>query len=299
MKENGGSSVSTKTRRKGNVKKFDTFLVNFKKTTLEKVVKDAEETGDITDLENFLISFISAMKVEEKTGDLIAPKANTIKGYKSHIKCHIKKVTKGKIDISNEAIFEQFSVIYIIFCICGYHRVTRLSLYQTLHLHFFFQIFWKGYLLTELKATGRYDTTHHEALLPQSSLKIQQLLALLTKLMQIEDKSGEEYKILKNQLPKKWRHQWHRLLPFGIVYVINMLTGRRANEGHILFTKKTFQKVHDEDTDTFAYEEFVGGVTKNNRLVDQDLRAGGNIPHGYLKSGENVFWSLSLDTFLL
>ena len=56
MKENGGSSVSTKTRRKGNVKKFDKFLVNFKKTTLEKVVKDAEETGDITDLENFLIS---------------------------------------------------------------------------------------------------------------------------------------------------------------------------------------------------------------------------------------------------
>jgi hypothetical protein len=110
--------------------------------------------------------------------------------------------------------------------------------------------------------------------------------------MQVEDKSGEAYKLLKNQLPNKWRHQWHRLLPFGIVYVINMLTGRRANEGHILFTKKTFQKVHDEITDTFAYEEFVGGVNKNNRLVDQDLRAGGNIPHGYLKSGENVFFSL-------
>ena len=130
MKENGGLSVSTKTRRKGNVKKFDEFLVKFKKTTLEKVVKDAEETGDITELENFLISFISAMKVEEKTGDLIAPKGSTIKGYKSHIKCHIKKVTKGKIDISNEAIFEQFSVIYIIFGVCDY---------QTLHFHLFFR----------------------------------------------------------------------------------------------------------------------------------------------------------------
>jgi hypothetical protein len=129
MKDNGGLSVSTKTRRKGNVEKFEKFLVKFKKTTLEKVIKDAEETSDIMDLENFLISFISAMKVEEKNGELMAPKGNTIKGYKSHIKCHIKKVTKGKIDISNEAIFEQFSVIYIFFCVGGY---------QTLHLHFFF-----------------------------------------------------------------------------------------------------------------------------------------------------------------
>ena len=48
-------------------------------------------------------------------------------------------------------------------------------------------------------------------------------------------------------------------------------------------------KVYDEETNTYAYEEVVGDLSKNNRFTDQDLRFGGIIPYENMEMGKNLF----------
>ena len=133
---------------------------------------------------------------------------------------------------------------------------------------------------------GRFNTVHHKSLLSSSSVKIQRLLALLTRMMQCE-KSGENCHTLSKSLPEAYQECWHRLLPFGAIYVINFLTGRRALEGLQFMTKDTFQKKYDVESKTYAYEMVIGGLTKNNRVSDQNLEMGGIVPDKIFKSGEN------------
>ena len=112
------------------------------------------------------------------------------------------------------------------------------------------------------------------------------MLTLLTRMMQCE-KSGEDCLKLSKSLPKAYQDCWHRLLPFGAIYVINFLTGRRALEGLQFMNKDTFQKKFDVESKTYAYEMVIGGITKNNRVSDQNLEMGGIVPDKIFKSGEN------------
>lgn len=152
----------------------------------------------------------------------------------------------------------------------------------------FFQKFYRGFLQYKLKKNGRFNTIHHEALKGQSSIKIQGLVALLTELMQPE-KQGDDYEALKNRLPTKFRKNWWRLLPFAAIFIFNQLTARRAVEGLPYMKKDHFAKLYDEETNTYAYEEVVGGLSKNNRFTDQDLRFGGCIPYENMEMGKNLF----------
>ena len=136
-----------------------------------------------------------------------------------------------------------------------------------------------------MKKNGRFNTVHHEALKGQSSIKIQGLVALLTELMQ----PGDDYEALKNKLPKKFRKNWWRLLPFAAIFIFNQLTARRAVEGLPYMKKDHFAKLYDEETNTYAYEEVVGDLSKNNRFTDQDLRFGGCIPYENMEMGKNLF----------
>ena len=101
-------------------------------------------------------------------------------------------------------------------------------------------------------------------------------------------KPSEEYETLKKKLKEKYQRKWYRLLPFGQIFIINLFTGRRALEGLTDLQKTDFEKKFDEDTNSYAYEEAVGGLSKNNRFSDQDLREGGCIPNEVQKSGKNL-----------
>ena len=54
--------------------------------------------------------------------------------------------------------------------------------------------------------------------------------------------------------------------------------------------KDHFAKLYDEETNTYAYEEVVWDLSKNNRFTDQDLRFGGCIPYENMEMGKNLFW---------
>ena len=101
-------------------------------------------------------------------------------------------------------------------------------------------------------------------------------------------KPSKEYEALKKNLPEKYQQGWYELLPFGQIFIINLFTGRRALEGLTDLQKTDFEKKFDEDTNSYAYEEAVGGLSKNNRLSDQDLREGGCIPNEVQESGKDL-----------
>ena len=148
-------------------------------------------------------------------------------------------------------------------------------------------MFYKGFLKEEVKAKGRGDTKHHEALHSRSLLNIQKLLAVLTKVMKCE-KPSHEYTKLKEEIPSEYKETWHRLLPFGNMFVISLLTGRRGREGLSEMKKNMFQKTFDEDSGVWAYQQVVGEKTKNHRFTDEDLRKGGIIPFMEMESGFNA-----------
>ena len=103
-----------------------------------------------------------------------------------------------------------------------------------------FQLFYKGFLKEEVKAKGRGDTKHHEALHSRSLLNIQKLLAVVTKVMKCEKPSHEYTKLKEDlgELAPEYKETWHRLLPFGNMFNISLLTGRRGREGLSEMKKK-------------------------------------------------------------
>lgn len=112
--ENGRLSKSTRDRRRYNLKKLEEYVLLTKEMTLDDYFRDLFETEEIplSDLEEVLMGFFSSVKIEDPNneGELISPKLGTMNGYKSHIKMHIWKLSKGKVDITNKVVFEKFDV---------------------------------------------------------------------------------------------------------------------------------------------------------------------------------------------
>ena len=58
-------------------------------------------------------------------------------------------------------------------------------------------------------------------------------------------KPGENYEELKKQLPEQYQAQWWKLLPYAAIFLINLLTGRRAVEGLTSMKKDHFARLYD------------------------------------------------------
>ena len=160
----------------------------------------------------------------------------------------------------------------------------------------FFQEFHKGYLKEELKRKGRADTRHNRPLENPSLIKIQELLVLLLKLMKSDKAHIDasdispgflDYYALKAQLPEQYRDNWHTLLPYASMWLISLLTGRRAREGLDQLKKADFAKFYDEETKRTVFMKVRGELTKNHRTTDEDLTKGGKIPFKVNEQGKD------------
>ena len=298
--QNGGLSKSTRDRRRYNLDKLSNYVMLVKEMALDDYFRDLFETEEIplSDLEEVLMGFFSSVKIEDpnnKEGELISPKLGTIAGYKTHFKMHIMKLSKGKVDITNKVVFEKFDVsltqisslkLFIYFWIWQFifWKICFQEIFALFTLIFIeiicFQKFYNGFVKTELKANGLADTTHTRPLLPQTSLKIQKLLVVMTKLMKLEDRTGDAYEELQAELPPQYRDLWHELLPFGDLFIITMCTGRRGRQGLYEMKKDMFKIVEDDEHESGrkAFKQEYGELTKNQQMTDEDIRKGGSIP---------------------
>jgi hypothetical protein len=91
-------------------------------------------------------------------------------------------------------------------------------------------MFWSGYL-KELKNLGRNDVTHNEEIPRSSIIKINEILAVLLKLMQCDKGDQVKYRNLVQELPLEYQDDYHRLLQCGTFYVIGMHFAKRGKEG--------------------------------------------------------------------
>ena len=140
--------------------------------------------------------------------------------------------------------------------------------------------------MKELKAMGLGDTKHNEPLCSVTHSKINNLLALIQKIMEEKDKNSENFQNLLLQLPGKYRNDWHRLAMFGVMFIIMINLARRAREGINEMTKDTFEKKLDPTTNEYQFVKVKNGITKNNQTTDEDLEKGGCIPFKTYSNGE-------------
>ena len=115
------------------------------------------------------------------------PSRNTLEASKSHIAGMIRRVTKNRFDIRNDATFP-------LFC--------RL---------------WKAKLL-ELKRNGKGDVRHVEPIPDHVLEGIFKLLSILSKLMEI-DETNPSYEQLLSQLPSSYRENYSKLVLHGALFV--------------------------------------------------------------------------------
>ena len=153
------------------------------------------------DLECFFQTYYVELADENEDKENLRPKGNTANCYKSHLKQKILDLTNQVYDITNKAFFPNF------------------------------QKFWSGYV-KELKAEGRNDTTHNQAIPKTSMTAIFIHLALLLNIMECDkENETEKYKSLIKKLPREYMNDYHRLLQFGAYFIITYFTARRAREG--------------------------------------------------------------------
>ena len=144
--ENGGLSKKTKERRQGAMNVFDKCQLLNHKPTLKELCDARDQTGLELDLQGFFQSYYvestdqndlednleetsddeenddeenddeenvdkeNVDKENDDKKDLLRPKGNTAKSYKSHLKMLIKDFTKSEFDITNNSQFPAFNV---------------------------------------------------------------------------------------------------------------------------------------------------------------------------------------------
>ena len=90
--------------------------------------------------------------------------------------------------------------------------------------------------MKKTKEAGRADTKHNSEIEPVTLLKIQELLVALMNLMEWalefdQDVTSEKYKTWIQKLDNSYRFSWHQLLPYGAMFIMTILTGRRGCKG--------------------------------------------------------------------
>ena len=134
-------------------------------------------------------------------------------------------------------------------------------------------MFFNGFRKT-LKAEGRADTFHNPPLMDESHVRINNMLAHLQIMMEIEDKNLDEYQSLLNFLPQGYTDDWHRLVQWGVIFLIMIHHGRRAREGIDQLKKAAFEPIYNAATDTWVIVKTIGEASKNNKTTDQNLEKG-------------------------
>ena len=159
-------------------------------------------------------------------------------------------------------------------------------------------MFFKGYIKT-LKAEGRADTVHNPPLMDESHVRINNMLAHLQIIMEIEgeDKNSNEYESLLNFLPEGYKDDWHKLVQWGVIFLIMIHHGRRAREGIDKLKKEAFEPIYNAPTDTWVIVKTIGEASKNNKTTDQNLEDGPVIRFKTYPNGKNTFHHRSNEPF--
>ena len=113
IKSNGLLSKSTRDRRRYHHNKMDEYCMLKKDKTFKDVILAATDSGNITELQELLMGFFAAFKVEDvknEGADPISPMTNTALGYKTNLTKIIISISGGKVDLCNTVIFEEFHV---------------------------------------------------------------------------------------------------------------------------------------------------------------------------------------------
>ena len=149
-------------------------------------------------------------------------------------------------------------------------------------------MFFKGYIKT-LKAEGRADTVHNPPLEDESHERINNLLAHLQIMMEIEDKTSDEFQSLLNFVPDGYEEDWHKLVQWGVIFLIIIHHGRRAREGIDSLKKDAFEPIYNAATDTWVIVKTIGELSKNNQNTNQNLEKGPVIRFKTYPNGKNIF----------
>ena len=161
--------------------------------------------------------FFFQIRVKDKKGNLLAPKKNTMAGYKSGIKMEIKE--RHQLDIFDTCVFPSHDKLW--------RSVDKM-----------------------LVKVGRSTTTHHEEVRPETMMKIYELLALLVKVL----KAGgtDRYDALLAKLPVELHCNYHNFFQWGAMFILNMFEVRRGEEGMTFLEVAHFHEFTDEVWD-FKY----------------------------------------------
>ena len=161
--------------------------------------------------------FFFQIRVKDKKGNLLAPKKNTMAGYKSGIKMEIKE--RHQLDIFDTCVFPSHDKLW--------RSVDKM-----------------------LVKVGRSTTTHHEEVRPETMMKIYELLALLVKVL----KAGgtDRYDALLAKLHVELHCSYHNLFQWGAIFILNMFEVRRGEEGMAFLEVAHFHEFTDEVWD-FKY----------------------------------------------
>ena len=139
----------------------------------------------------------------------------------------------------------------------------------------------------ELKAAGKADTNHNEPIEEETEDRINDLLALVQKIMEEKDTESENFKNLVESLPEEYHQTWHKIAQWGVMFLIMKNCARRAREGIDIMTKDHFEKRFESKTNLYAWKQRRGEKTKNNQTTNQCLSKGGVIPFQTYPNGKN------------
>ena len=177
--DSSGVSKSTEYAKKFVNSNFDKFVAE--KLGSASISKILEDNSV---LEELLIEYFDTYRLNN--GDL--PSGSSLESTKSHIKMRLLKDSNGKIDISNQNVFPRF------------HRL------------------WKGQLKL-LKKNGRLDKNHNQPIPDAIMLKLNELLVVLTNLLQMKE-GDPNFQANLNMLPSTWQNNYHRLANYGAIFVV-------------------------------------------------------------------------------
>ena len=237
LKGNAGVSKNTLKAKRRAEEHFRGYVLS----NLDKNVEELCTEENLKHLESVLINYFSSYRLE--TDEL--PSMSTVRATRSHIKMMVKKLSSGKIDICDSAVFTEFENVM------------------------------KG-LAKKLKEAGKLDVKHHE-LIPEKSLeKVYHLLGVLSNLFEL-DENDPTYEENLSQIPDEFQDSYHYLAQYGAIYVINTQLVRRGNEGIDKLKTDHFELLEDENTGQQYYKKVLGEVSKNHQSDSEDLRQGGVI----------------------
>jgi hypothetical protein len=107
--QNGGLAKGTLRRRELCVDSFREFV-----TASDETLEGLIERADLKKLDRFVANFFMTFRVKNKdSGEIDLPKKNTIDGQKSHLKCEVLKLSKGRMDMYNNNQFPLFTVRFL------------------------------------------------------------------------------------------------------------------------------------------------------------------------------------------